>query len=58
VAIGGETKVYRNLEEMPYAMRQQLSERTRGWNSATIMIADQRGRDVLVQAMRGEASRS
>lgn len=58
VAIGEQTKVYRNLEEMSYAMRRQLSERTKGWHSATIMIADQRGRDVLVQALRGEGSRS
>ena len=53
VAIGGDTKVYRTVEEMPFTLRRQLAEKTRGWNSASIVIADQRGWDLLVRAMRG-----
>jgi hypothetical protein len=56
VAIGEQTKVYRTMEEMPFAVRQRLSEKVKRWNSATIMIADQRGRDVLVRAMCDDGS--
>ena len=56
VAIGEQTKVYRTMDEMPFAVRQRLSEKVKSWNSATIMIADQRGRDVLVRAMCDDGS--
>ena len=57
VAIGGETNVYRSLHEMPAGVKRKLRESSRAWNSATIMIADRRGRDELVRAMEGQPSR-
>jgi hypothetical protein len=56
VAIGGQTKIYRTVDEMPFAVRQRLSEKVKSWNSATIMIADQRGREVLVRALCDDGS--
>ena len=56
VAIGDETNVYRSLQDMPPQLRRKLRESSRAWNSATIMIADRRGRDELVRAMEGHPS--
>lgn len=57
VAIGDDMSVYRSLHEMPARVRRTLRESSRAWNSATIMIADRRGRDELVRAMQGQPSR-
>lgn len=51
VAIGDQTHVYRSVEEIPPALRRKLQEKTRGMNSATILIADKRGREELVRAL-------
>lgn len=51
VAIGGETRVYRSVEEIPPALKRKLQNVTRGMNSATILIADKRGREELMRAL-------
>lgn len=56
VAIGEETNIYKSLHEMPPRVRRKLRESSRAWNSATIMIADRKGRDELVRAMQGQPS--
>jgi hypothetical protein len=56
IATGAETRVYRSVEDVPPALRRKLVESTRGMNSATILIADKRGREELVRALQGRAS--
>ncbi len=53
VAVGEETKVYRSVAEVPPALRRKLEEATTGVNAATILIADQNGREEIVRAIRG-----
>jgi hypothetical protein len=47
------THVYRALGDVPAHLRRRLVESTHGLNSATILIADKRGREELVRALRG-----
>jgi hypothetical protein len=53
IATGEETHVYRSVREVPAHLRQRLEESTSGTNSATILIADKRGREELVRALQG-----
>jgi hypothetical protein len=52
ISAGGADLVYRSLEEVPASLRTRLIESTNGCNSATILIADQRGRREIAKAMR------
>jgi hypothetical protein len=57
IAAGGdETRVYRSVEDVPVALRRKLKDSTSGTNSATILIADKRGREELVRALQGQPS--
>lgn len=56
IATGGETHVYRSVNEIPLALRRKLQDSTRGMNSATILIADKRGQQELVRALQGRRS--
>ncbi len=56
IATGHETRVYRTVEDVPLELRQKLIDCTRGINSATILIADKRGREELVRALQGRPS--
>ncbi len=56
IASGDETKVYHSVEDVPVEMRRRLLETTRSVNSATILIADKRGREELVRALQGGQS--
>jgi len=53
IALGDETRVYRSVDEIPAALREKLEQTTNGLNSATILIADRRGREEIVRAIRG-----
>ena len=53
IATSDATRVYRSVEEVPFDLRRQLEESTSGVNSATILIADKRGREELVRALQG-----
>ena len=44
--------VYRSLEEVPAPLRNRLLESTSGQNSATILIADRKGREEIARAVR------
>jgi len=60
ISAGGADLVYRSVEEVPASLRTRLLESTNGANSATILIADQRGRREITKAMRalpGKAQR-
>jgi hypothetical protein len=56
IAAGDETRVYRSVEDVPEDLRRKLIDCTRGINSATILIADKRGREELVRALQGRPS--
>ena len=53
IAKGGRTRVYRSVQEVPQRLRRQLEDSTNGFNSATILIADRRGRQELLRALNG-----
>jgi hypothetical protein len=53
VAEGRKTKVFRSLDEMPADLRRRLEKSTNGNRSATILIADRRGRDEIARALNG-----
>lgn len=53
VATAETTGVYRSTAEVPLTLRRRLEETTGGANSATILIADRRGREELVRALQG-----
>lgn len=49
----GETEaVYRSVKEIPVALRRKLLKSTNGLNSATILIADRRGREEIARAIQ------
>jgi hypothetical protein len=52
ISSGGSDLIYRTVEEMPAGLRNKLLQSTNGSNSATILIADRRGRKEVAKAMR------
>jgi hypothetical protein len=56
IASGGKTRVYHSLAAVPPVLRQKLEKSTNGSHSATILIADRRGREELVRALQGHAT--
>jgi hypothetical protein len=44
--------VYRSMEEIPRPLRSKLLKSTNSANSATILIADRRGREEIARVMR------
>jgi len=53
IAKGSKTRVFRSIDDVPGALREELERSTNGFNSATILIADRRGREELVRALHG-----
>ena len=56
IAKRGPTQVYRSVGEIPAKLRKELEESTNSFNSATILIADRRGREEIVKALNGMPS--
>jgi hypothetical protein len=52
ISAEGADRVYRSVDEVPQALRTRLLKSTNGANSATILIADRRGRKEIAKAMR------
>ena len=52
ISSGGADLVYRSVDEVPVPLRNQLLKSTNGQNSATILIADRRGRQQVAKAVR------
>jgi hypothetical protein len=52
ISSGGSDLVYRSVEDVPVRLRTKLLKFTNGRNSATILIADRRGRREVAKAMR------
>ena len=48
----GADLVFRSVDEVPARLRTRLLKSTNGSNSATILIADRRGRKEIAKAMR------
>jgi hypothetical protein len=56
IAKRGPTQVYRSVGEIPAKLRKELEASTNSFNSATILIADRRGREEIVKALNGMPS--
>jgi hypothetical protein len=52
ISAGSEELVYRTVDEVPARLRTKLLRSTNGSNSATILIADRRGRKQVAKALR------
>jgi hypothetical protein len=52
ISASGADQVYRSVDDVPAGLRTQLLKSTNGANSATILIADRRGRKEIAKAMR------
>jgi hypothetical protein len=52
ISTSGREQVYRSVDEVPAGLRTRLLKSTNGANSATILIADRRGRQEISRAMR------
>src|SRR5258707_13983862 len=53
ISVGNKTEVYRSVDDIPPALRKKLDQSTNGINSATILIADRKGKEEIVRAIRG-----
>ena len=56
IAADGRTRLYKSRAEMKPEQRQALRRTLNSSLSATILIADQRGRDEILKVLRGEQS--
>ena len=52
ISADGADLVYRSMDEVPDPLRNRLLKSTNSPNSATILIADRRGRQEIAKAMR------
>ena len=52
ISAGAAHKVYRSVDEVPVRLRSKLLKSTNGANSATILIADRRGRRQIAKVLR------
>ena len=53
ISVGDKTEVYRSVDDVPPPLRKQLEKSTNGIHSATILIADRKGKEEIVKAVRG-----
>jgi len=54
VGSGNTVRTYRSAEEMPPAVQRQMDQALSGENSATLLIADERGRQEILKSLRGQ----
>lgn len=52
ISTGGSDLVYRSVDDVPARLRTRLLKSTNSPNSATILIADRRGRKEIARAVR------
>jgi len=53
ISVGNKTEVYRSVNDVPPTLRKQLEQSTNGIHSATILIADRKGKEEIIRAIRG-----
>jgi hypothetical protein len=53
ISVGNKTEVFRSVNDVPPRLRKKLEQSTNGINSATILIADRKGKEEIVRAIRG-----
>jgi hypothetical protein len=53
VSKGNRTHIYHSVREVPPTLRRELEESTNSFNSATILIADRRGKEEIMKALNG-----
>ena len=53
ISVGNKTEVYRSVADVPAPLRKKLEQSTNGINSATILIADRKGKEEIVRSIRG-----
>src|SRR5438309_1285763 len=53
ISAGSKTAVYNSIDEVPPRLRKKLHASTNGINAATILIADKRGREEIIRALKG-----
>jgi hypothetical protein len=56
IAKSGRTQVFRSVNDVPPQLRKELEQSTNSFNSATILIADRRGREEIMRALHGMPS--
>lgn len=56
IASEGRTRLYKSRSEVPPKLRQELQRTLNSSTAATILIADQRGRNEILKLLRGEPS--
>ena len=56
IATEGKTRLYKSRSEMKPELRRSLQQTLNSSMAATILIADQRGRDEILKLLRGEES--
>ncbi len=56
IATDGKTRLYKSRSEMTPELRRDLQRTLNSSMAATILIADQRGRDEILKLLRGEPS--
>lgn len=57
VAVDGRKQVYPSVEAVPEELRSRLVESTSGTDSGRILIADLKGRDLLLASLRDRLAR-
>lgn len=58
IAVGGKTRVYHSVDEVPLPLRRKLTQSTNSLNSATILIADRGGREEIAKALEALPSQA
>jgi hypothetical protein len=53
ISVGSKTEVFRSVDDVPPPLRKKLEQSTNSINSATILIADRKGKEEIVRAIRG-----
>jgi len=56
ISVGDRTHIFRSVSEIPPSLRRKLLESTSGANSATVLIADEGGRQQIMRSLQGESS--
>jgi hypothetical protein len=56
VAVDGETRVFRSVDEVPPEWRKRFERPKGGLKPQTILIADRKGREEIMRSLQGQPS--